>query len=142
MRSCKFPFTYKGQTFDSCTDFKASKQFLHKLISQVELQLIITELRPINNDFNTVFLFQDPDDKLWCSTKVDRSGKHVGRKGHWGYCENWKFSESCRWGGPMSELQDILDAKLGVKGMDIIRNLISRPCLCVIFKGFNRTVEH
>ena len=46
----------------------------------------------------------------------------------------------------MSELQDILDTKLGVKGMNIIHNLISRPIsrdlFCVIFKGFNYTNEH
>jgi len=29
---------------------------------------------------------QDPDGKLWCSTKVDKSGVHVGGGGHWGYC--------------------------------------------------------
>ena len=26
----------------------------------------------------------DPDKRFWCSTKVDRSGKHVN--GNWGYC--------------------------------------------------------
>ena len=30
----------------------------------------------------------DPDKRFWCSTKVDRSGKHVS--GNWGYC-----SEDC-----------------------------------------------
>ena len=28
----------------------------------------------------------DPDGRLWCSTKVDRAGVHVGQAGHWGYC--------------------------------------------------------
>ena len=27
---------------------------------------------------------QDPDGKLWCSTKVNSNGDHV--RGHWGYC--------------------------------------------------------
>ena len=29
---------------------------------------------------------QDPDGRLWCSTKVDSNGKHVGGEGNWGYC--------------------------------------------------------
>ena len=29
---------------------------------------------------------QDPDGKLWCSTKVDSKGELI--KGHWGYCED------------------------------------------------------
>ncbi len=30
---------------------------------------------------------EDDDDGLfWCSTKVDKNGKHVGGGGHWGYC--------------------------------------------------------
>ena len=28
----------------------------------------------------------DPDQRLWCSTKVDSTGLHVGGGGHWGYC--------------------------------------------------------
>merc|ERR1719266_2249371 len=28
----------------------------------------------------------DPDGRLWCSTKVDGAGVHVGQAGHWGYC--------------------------------------------------------
>jgi len=31
----------------------------------------------------------DPDGRLWCSTKVDRSGKHVSD--NWGYCSNECF---------------------------------------------------
>ncbi len=27
----------------------------------------------------------DPDGKLWCSTKLDENGKHV--KSNWGYCD-------------------------------------------------------
>merc|ERR1712218_59737 len=31
--------------------------------------------------------FQDPDGRLWCSTKVSRSNRqHVGGGGYWGYC--------------------------------------------------------
>ena len=28
----------------------------------------------------------DPDNKPWCSTKVDNYGKHVGSHDEWGYC--------------------------------------------------------
>jgi len=28
----------------------------------------------------------DPDGRLWCSTKLDSAGQHVGQAGHWGYC--------------------------------------------------------
>ena len=28
----------------------------------------------------------DPDNKLWCSTKTDHQGVHIGGAGHWGYC--------------------------------------------------------
>ena len=38
--------------------------------------------------YDTCTTDQDPDDRFWCSTKVDRSGKHVN--GNWGYC-----SEEC-----------------------------------------------
>ena len=30
----------------------------------------------------------DPDERFWCSTDVDESGKHID--GNWGYC-----SEEC-----------------------------------------------
>ena len=28
----------------------------------------------------------DPAGRLWCSTRVDGDGVHVGQQGHWGYC--------------------------------------------------------
>lgn len=28
----------------------------------------------------------DPDNKLWCSTKVDQDGNHDQSGGHWGHC--------------------------------------------------------
>ena len=28
----------------------------------------------------------DPEARLWCSTRVDTAGLHVGGGGHWGYC--------------------------------------------------------
>ncbi len=28
----------------------------------------------------------DPDDRLWCSTKIDDSGNHVQSGGFWGHC--------------------------------------------------------
>ena len=41
------------------------------------------------NVHNSCTTDQDPDGKLWCSTRVDSKGEHV--RGHWGYCE-----ESCQ----------------------------------------------
>ena len=41
------------------------------------------------NVHNSCTTDQDPDGKLWCSTKVNSIGDHV--RGHWGYCE-----ESCQ----------------------------------------------
>ena len=32
----------------------------------------------------------DPDDKYWCSTKVNEKLQHIGGGGHWAYC-----SQSC-----------------------------------------------
>ena len=32
----------------------------------------------------------DPNDRFWCSTKVDENKDHVSGGGFWGYC-----SESC-----------------------------------------------
>ena len=29
----------------------------------------------------------DPDNKLWCSTRVNKLGKHVGGGGNYGYCD-------------------------------------------------------
>ncbi|CAL4063177.1 unnamed protein product, partial [Meganyctiphanes norvegica] len=49
--SCKFPFTYKGVSYRSCTKDG------------------------------------DPDGRLWCSTRTDRNGNHVGGGGHFTYCE-------------------------------------------------------
>lgn len=48
-QSCVFPFTYKDETYTSCTDRT------------------------------------DPDDLLWCATKVDPQGNYI--KGNWGYCD-------------------------------------------------------
>ena len=28
----------------------------------------------------------DPEGRFWCSTKVDKTGKHIGGSGEWGYC--------------------------------------------------------
>ena len=36
--------------------------------------------------YRTCTDYSDPDGKFWCSTKVDRNGKHVGKAGEWGYC--------------------------------------------------------
>jgi len=30
----------------------------------------------------------DPDGRLWCSTKVDKNGNHVQNEGQWGYCSD------------------------------------------------------
>jgi len=38
--------------------------------------------------YNRCTTDNDPDGKLWCSTKVDSSGNHVQNAGQWGYCGN------------------------------------------------------
>ena len=63
--------------------------------------------------------FQDPDGRLWCSTKVDKSGIHVGKKGYWGYCEKWSYAGSCKNREPITKLQDYLDNALNIKGIII-----------------------
>jgi hypothetical protein len=30
---------------------------------------------------------KDPEDKPWCSTKVDDTGNHVISGGYWGHCD-------------------------------------------------------
>ena len=36
---------------------------------------------------------KDPEGLFWCSTKVYKSGQHVGGKNQWGYCD-----QSCSFG--------------------------------------------
>ena len=36
--------------------------------------------------YNTCSLKNAPEDKPWCSTKVDKSGTHIGGEGNWGNC--------------------------------------------------------
>ena len=38
--------------------------------------------------FNSCTREKDPDGNLWCSTKVDKDGKHIGGANEWGYCED------------------------------------------------------
>lgn len=56
----------------------------------------------------------DDDGKFWCSTKVDDSGVHIGKKGYWGYCEKWSYSISCKFGLVMGKIQSYINNKLGV----------------------------
>ena len=37
-----------------------------------------------NVTYNTCSLYDPPEDKPWCSTKVDKSGTHI--TGNWGNC--------------------------------------------------------
>ena len=37
----------------------------------------------------------DPDDRLWCSTKTDSKGVHLSGQGEWGHC-NHTIKPSCR----------------------------------------------
>ena len=36
--------------------------------------------------YKTCTNVKDPDEKPWCSTKVDADGKHVHPGGYWGHC--------------------------------------------------------
>ena len=29
----------------------------------------------------------DPDDRYWCSTKIDENLEHIPGNGYWGYCD-------------------------------------------------------
>ena len=40
-----------------------------------------------NHDSTQIQLLQDPENKLWCSTKISKSGFHIGGEGFWGYCD-------------------------------------------------------
>ena len=31
-------------------------------------------------------ILKDPEDKPWCSTKVDNTGNHITSRGYWGHC--------------------------------------------------------
>jgi len=62
--------------------------------------------------FRSCTKFEDPDEKLWCSTKVDDDGKHIGKKGFWGHCEKGRY---CKYGHVISKIQDYLDDGLKIK---------------------------
>jgi len=38
--------------------------------------------------FDECTTFSDPDEKLWCSTKVDENGLHVSAGKYWGHCDD------------------------------------------------------
>ena len=46
----------------------------------------------VDKTFDACTNDSDPDGRLWCSTKVDRSGKHIN--GNWGYCSEDCFSSA------------------------------------------------
>ena len=71
---------------------------------------------PKSNPMMFYFSIKDPDGKLWCSTLLDAEGKHVGGKGHWGYCENFQYSKGCKFGKLNTEVQDFLKEELGILG--------------------------
>ena len=61
--NCVFPFTFAGRTHKGCT------------LGQTE-QIFESEA---DAKFN---------EALWCSTKTDQNGKHVGGEEQWGYCSS------------------------------------------------------
>ena len=40
-----------------------------------------------NTTYNCCTFDASPENKAWCSTKVDQAGNHIGGQGNWGYCE-------------------------------------------------------
>ena len=62
---------------------------------------------------------QDSQGKFWCSTKVQKQRFHIGGKGNWGYCQKWSYTDSCTFGGVMTEVQDYVNNELGVRGIMI-----------------------
>ena len=54
----------------------------------------------MSNDYETITYTKcttvlDPEDKPWCSTKVDYNGQHIGAHDNWGFCdERCKFGET------------------------------------------------
>ena len=83
----------------------------------------------LENTQNTLFVYniilKDDDGKFWCSTKVDDSGVHIGKKGYWGYCEKWSYSISCKFGLVMGKIQSYINNKLGASGIKVTRILSS-----------------
>ena len=59
--NCVFPFTFAGRTHDGCT------------LKQTD------EIWESGGDARR-------NERLWCSTKTDHNGKHVGGQEQWGYC--------------------------------------------------------
>ena len=112
MKGCQFPFIFKGQTFDTCTDFKVIDRIIYLSSSNI---IWFGYFMPISNPM-FYFSIKDPDGKLWCSTLLDAEGKHVGGKGHWGYCENFQYSKGCKFGKLNTEVQDFLKEELGILG--------------------------
>ena len=41
--------------------------------------------------YNDCTTDEDPDGKLWCSTKTSSDLEHIGGQGNWGYCEQSCF---------------------------------------------------
>merc|ERR1719210_1519988 len=39
-------------------------------------------------------IFSDPDDRFWCSTKVDEDGNHVVGQDEYGYCSDECFDKN------------------------------------------------
>jgi len=39
------------------------------------------------NTYTNCTTIKDPEKKPWCSTKVSKSGFHIGGEGFWGYCD-------------------------------------------------------
>jgi hypothetical protein len=53
-------------------------------------------------DFSECITIDDPEYKLWCSTRVDETGEHVPDGGFWGHC------------GPECEENKIIQPELSI----------------------------
>lgn len=93
----------------------------------------------LNEDisFSACTTYLDPDGKPWCSTKTD-NGKHVGNKGHWGYCD--LSNPSCQ-GDPTAKLaQEVSDTILNFFGINLERlgelegTIADKQCPCSHFQ--------
>ena len=51
-----------------------------------EVQPCIFPFQYLGQTFYNCTILKDPDDKPWCSTKVDEDGTHVTSGGYWGHC--------------------------------------------------------
>ena len=51
-----------------------------------DVQPCIFPFQYLGQTFNNCTILKDPENKPWCSTKVDEDGTHVTSGGFWGHC--------------------------------------------------------